>query len=240
VAPVNCRHLFASGAVVSACALVSVAAGAAAFAPAVAAGGGATVTVRVEGASKTLLAAKTVTPQAGSITKGGAPKGKCSSKSAMGALQLATHGSWGGSWEAKYSAYLVTKILGVTATSASKTYWEIFVNNKASSLGACLVKPRTGQQLLFAQVPYTPYEYPLVLHAPSTAKAGSPLTVTVMGVGKSGKAAPVAGATVKLGAATAKTGSAGTAQLTPATAGTFTLSASATKWIRDEVTVSVS
>ena len=40
----------------------------------------------------------------------------------MGALQLATHGSWGGSWESKYSAYLVTKILGVTATSASKSH----------------------------------------------------------------------------------------------------------------------
>ena len=240
MAPVHCRHLFASGAAVSACALVSVAAGAAAFAPAVAAGGGVTVTVRVESASRTLLAAKSVTPKAGWITKGGARKGKCSTKSAMGALQLATRGSWGGNWEAKYSAYLVTKILGVTASSASKTYWEIFVNDKPSALGACLIKPRPGQQLLFAQVPYSPYEYPLVLHAPSSAKAGSPLTVTVMGVAKSGRAVPVAGATVKLGSATARTGSAGTAKLMPATAGTFTMSASAKKWIRDEVTVSVS
>ena len=53
---------------------------------AVASGGGPTVTVRIEGGSRTLLPATTVhVPGGGFITKNGAPQGKCSADSGAGA-----------------------------------------------------------------------------------------------------------------------------------------------------------
>lgn len=49
-----------------------------------------TVTVRVEGASRTLLApTKVSVPSSGSITKGGAPAGSCPAHSAAGQRSLA-------------------------------------------------------------------------------------------------------------------------------------------------------
>ena len=45
------------------------------------------VTVRVEGLSRTLLGTTTVRPHAGSLTRFGAPNGKCSDRSAAGRFQ---------------------------------------------------------------------------------------------------------------------------------------------------------
>src|SRR5437588_3339979 len=63
------------------------------------------VTVRVEGLSRTLLGTTTVRPHAGSLTRFGAPNGKCSDRSAAGALDAATHHSWKGIWESSFSDY---------------------------------------------------------------------------------------------------------------------------------------
>ena len=59
---------------------------------------GTPVSVRIEGQSKTLLAAKTVLVRSGSVTKNHAPRGACPAKSAAGALDAATHHRWSGSW----------------------------------------------------------------------------------------------------------------------------------------------
>ncbi len=106
------------------------------------------VTVTVQGKTKTLLAAKTVQPASGWITRGGAPSGKCPADSAQGALNVATHGNWKGKWYANYAEYFITGILGDTETS-KKSYWGLYVDGKLASKGACEIKLKSGDKLLF-------------------------------------------------------------------------------------------
>jgi hypothetical protein len=106
------------------------------------------VTITIQGRTKTLLAAKTVQAGSGSITRGGAPVGKCPADSAQGALNVATHGNWKGKWYASYHEYLITGILGDNETT-KKYYWGFYVNGKSSSKGACDVKLKAGDKLLF-------------------------------------------------------------------------------------------
>jgi hypothetical protein len=107
-----------------------------------------TVTVSVVGKTKTLLATKTVHTKSGSITRGGVAPGKCPATSAQGALNVATHGNWKGSWYASYREYFITGILGDTETS-KKYYWGLYVNGKLASKGACDIKLKSGDKLLF-------------------------------------------------------------------------------------------
>jgi Domain of unknown function (DUF4430) len=108
----------------------------------------ATVTVSIVGKTKTLLPAKTVKTTAGSITRGGVAAGKCSATSAQGALNVATHGDWKGTWYASYHEYFITGILGDDETG-KKYYWSLYVNGKASSKGACDVKMKSGDKVTF-------------------------------------------------------------------------------------------
>jgi hypothetical protein len=107
-----------------------------------------TVTVSVVGKTKTLLATKTVHTKSGSITRGGVAAGKCPATSAQGALNVATHGNWKGSWYASYHEYFITGILGDSETS-KKYYWGLYVNGKLASKGACEIKLKSGDKLLF-------------------------------------------------------------------------------------------
>ena len=116
--------------------------------PAAIAASGTTVTVQVRGKSKTLLAAKSVTLSSGSVTRGGAPVGKCPADTAQGALNVATHGHWSGKWYGSYDEYLITGILGDNETG-KKYYWGLYVNGKSASKGACDVKLKSGEKILF-------------------------------------------------------------------------------------------
>ena len=209
----------------------AVALGAVSTAPAAASGP--KVAIRIEGAKRTLLARTTVrAPAAGWITKDGAPKGKCPADSAAGALNVATHRAWSGSWSTTYDDYLITRILSDTE-SGTKAYWEILVNNKAASTGACEIKLHTGERLLFAAMPLSGTGYPLVVKAPRTATAGASLKVTVDYVNGSGAAVPLAGATVRTGGgATTKTNAKGIATLRPKHAGKLTLGAQKAGYVR--------
>lgn len=162
--------------------------------------GAAKVSFRVEGASKTLLAAKQVTvPTKGSITKGGTPKGTCpAAGTAAGAFNVATRGKWGGTYSSGLGVN-VTKILGESAIYGKGRWWEFFVNNREAQLGICDQKVKAGQQLLFASVPAKgKSEYPIVLKAPSKAKAGKPFTVHASYYPTTkGKAKPLAGVALK-------------------------------------------
>jgi hypothetical protein len=198
-----------------------------AVATAVAAGSGPNVTIRIEGAKRTLLATKTVqVPASGSIMRFGAPSGACPAASAAGVLNVATKGSWSGTWDSKYNDYFpVSTILGDTE-NVSKSYFEILVNNVPASTGPCEIKLKAGDQLLFGAVPLSGKGYPLVIKAPKTARAGAPLKVTVDAVNGKGKSAPLAGATVTGGGATATTNTKGVATVTPKHVGKLTLGAS--------------
>jgi hypothetical protein len=114
---------------------------------ALAAGSGPAVSVQVKSTTKTLLKPTTVHGETGSVTKGGTPKGKCPGSSAAGALDAATHGKWTAKWYAKYNDIFVTSILGVKPTGTQ--FWEILVNGKAASTGACEIKLHAGEKLQF-------------------------------------------------------------------------------------------
>src|SRR5690348_15650574 len=197
-----------------------------------AAASGPKVAIRIEGAKRTLLrSTRLKAPGRGWITKFGAPKGRCPAESAAGALNVATHGAWRGTWSGKYRDYLITKILGDTESGA-KSYWEILVNNVAASTGACEIKLHAGERLLFAAVPLTGTGYPLVIRAPKTATVGAPLKIRVDFINGHGKAVSLAGATVRGGGAHAKTNAKGTAVLRPERRGKLSLRAHKTGYIR--------
>lgn len=133
------------------------------------------VSVRVEGATRTLLQTATVTaPSSGSITKGGTPAGSCPADSAAGALNLATHGRWDGSYY-KGLGIDISTILGRSYSYAKGSYWGFYVNDRLAPRGICDTKLVTGESLLFAPVPAKgKAPMPIVLRAPKTVRAGTP------------------------------------------------------------------
>jgi hypothetical protein len=115
---------------------------------ALAAGSGPSVSVQVKSLTKTLLTPTTVHAEQGSVTKGGAPRGKCPGASAAGALDAATHGKWTAKWYAKFNDVFITSILGVKP-AGKQQFWEILVNGKPASTGACEIKLHPGEKLVF-------------------------------------------------------------------------------------------
>jgi hypothetical protein len=159
---------------------VPVAAGLTIASSALAAGAAPAVTVRVEGATKTLLATKTVSaPTSGSITKGGTPSGTCPADSAAGALNLATRGQWTGSYY-KGLGIDVSTILGTKLSYSKGSYWGFYVNDRLAPKGICDTKLVKGESLLFAPVPAKgKAPKPIVVTAPKTATVGRPFDLHV-------------------------------------------------------------
>jgi hypothetical protein len=189
------------------------------------------VSVRVEGKSRTLLQTKTVkTPSSGSITKGGAPKGKCpAGGTAAGALNVATKGKWGGSFSS--FGILVTNVLGETQKFNAGHWWEFFFNNHAASLGVCAQKVKPGNQLLFAVVPSKRTEFPIVLSAPAKATVGRAFQVKAYYFpGKGNKTKPLSG--VKLSGVKGTTNGKGMATVTPTKAGKLSITGAKQNEIR--------
>jgi hypothetical protein len=114
-----------------------------------------TVVVLGKPPAEKLLLKRTVTLTSKPVVKDG---GSCSGQSAVGALQLATKGAWGGTWSATYSDYEVTKIAGLSlpfeSKSAANWYWSFWVGGKEATAGVCAVKPKNGQKVLFKPACY--------------------------------------------------------------------------------------
>lgn len=199
---------------------------------------GTKVNVRIEGRSHTLLATTVVHTHAGSITKGGAPAGNCPATSAAGALDVATHGRWGGSYSTHYAELSLTSILGETwSFSQKKYYWGIWVNDRYASAGMCQIALHRGDRVLFAVDSVARHEHPLGLTAPRRASARHTFKVTVVSYSDAGVAKPLAGVRID-GAVTSR---GGIATITEKRAGKLTLTASRTGYIRSApATVSVS
>jgi hypothetical protein len=117
---------------------------------ALAAGSGPAVTVQVKSLNKTLLKPTTEHGEKGWITKGGTPRGKCSGASAAGALDQATHGKWTGKYYSSFGEVFITSIDGVKPKGSD--FWAIYVNGKLANTGACEIKLRRGEKLLFKVV----------------------------------------------------------------------------------------
>jgi hypothetical protein len=131
------------------------------------------VSVRVEGATRTLLPARTVrTPASGSITRGGTPTGTCPADSAAGALNRATRGRWNGRYY-KGLGIDVSTILGTKLSASKGSYWGFYVNDRLASRGICDTKLVKGDSLLFAPAPAKgKAPRPIVVRAPTTVTAG--------------------------------------------------------------------
>jgi hypothetical protein len=193
---------------------------------------GSTVSVRVEGKTRTLLTPTAVHTHSGSITKGGAPKGACKSTSAAGALDVATQGRWSGKFDTSFMDFLIKTILGDTE-STSRFYWGIWVNDRYATTGACGITPHRGDRLLFAVDSVAHHEHPIEFaSAAKPQRAGHAFTVKVAGFSDAGKSTPLAGAKVAGQGVSAVTNAAGIARITPARSGTLTLNASRSGYIR--------
>jgi Domain of unknown function (DUF4430) len=109
---------------------------------------GPVVTVQVKTLTKTLLKPTKARGSKGWITKGHTPPGKCSASSAAGALNNATHGRWSATYYASVGGIFIDSILGVKPPSKND-YWEILVNGHVATVGACQIKLKPGERLLF-------------------------------------------------------------------------------------------
>jgi len=202
----------------------------------------ATVTVRVVGLNGlSLLPQTTVTTNATPVHSGTDTTDTCPGTSLLGALADATGGGWGGVYDSGLG-YEVDTIEGLTfpAGFTGDAYWAIWLNDTYASEGACSQALANGDDIVFfAQcqaigpdcTSATAPDHFLTETAPSegVVQVGTPVTVTVGSVG-TGTGAPEAlptGVTVSAGAVTAPVSAQGTATLTFATAGTYTLVATA-------------
>lgn len=231
VAPMPARRMFALVGAILALTLTSAA---------VASAAGTTVTVRVEGLTRTLLAPVAVHTHSGTITTGGTPAGACPSTSAAGALDLATHHRFNGTYGS--FGLSVTQILGETHPFTPPSYyWSVWVDNRYAPAGVCALKLHRGEQLLFAAVPDKGSEYPIVITAPGRATAGQPFKLHVFYYSAKGAAKPLAGAAVRGAGPKAVTNGHGVLSITAQHTGRLTFGASEHGYIRAApVTVRVS
>ena len=193
------------------------------------------VTVRVEGTADTLLA-RTAVPLSGApVVRDG---NSCPGDSAAAALERATVGAWGGTWNAGFSDWELTQIKGESHSFAAPAYWGFFLGEAVANLGICGQKLQAGDRLLFAPAPsnFDPIGVLTLEGVPATAAPGAPFTVTVKrtatGYGPPPdylpivETLPLPGAAIALpGWGSAVTGADGTAAITLTGTGPATLRA---------------
>jgi hypothetical protein len=198
---------------------------------------GPAVTIRIEGARKTLVPPALVKPGSGSITRGGAPKGKCPRQSVQGALNRATHGQWRGTWSKQFGEYFISSILG--EKPAHHNFWEIFVNYKAATKGACDLKLRRHEQILFADT--NGKRHPSALTVIGRRKAsggGTSFRLLLTGFRANGTGKPLAGVTINGGGIhSAPTNGKGQVEVTDNHPGPLLLRAAPKGYIRSETEV---
>jgi hypothetical protein len=210
------------------------------------AAGPATVTVRVEGPTETLVPPTRLTTTTAPVVKDGVPADSCTGTSAAGALQLATGGNWSGKWFSGLG-YSVETVEGQSYPFTQPYYWSFWLDNKPSTGGICEVELNPGDSVLFFPECFSetsgvcpPSPNPLGVEAPATAEVGKPVTVAVISYANAtGASSPAAGATVTGGSTSASTDSSGHATVTFSASGSVTLSVSAPGSVRTETTICV-
>jgi hypothetical protein len=188
------------------------------------AGIGPTVTVRIEGATQTLLPTTTVTLTTTSVKLADAT---CASNSVAAAIDAATKGNWD-------RKQFTQMLLGETHKFDNSDYWAEWVNYKFGG-GICTDTVQPGDQVLMLvdkspPPSFAPTVFPLQLLATNSANLGSPTSVLVRevrtdGTIGSGTPTPIAGATVSGGGATATTDQLGVASLSFPAVGQFAVRA---------------
>jgi hypothetical protein len=193
------------------------------------------VSVRIEGATRTLQPARTVQTPSGFITRFGAPAGVCPADSALGALNVATHGRWKGKFYTSFNDFLISSVLG-EAPNVKTGYWGLWFNNKYSTIGACEVKLHAGDELLFAVDSIKKHEHPLGIIAPAQAKAGKAFKLKIVSYSDQGKATPVAGGHVRGGGLNAVSDKQGFVPVADGAAAKLTFTATDKGFIRSAAT----
>jgi hypothetical protein len=194
---------------------------------------GPTVNVRVEGENGTLL-------ERSRVTLSGEPvpgSSGCDGNSAGAAIEAAVRGNWD-----RAPGGFTSTIVGETHDFSREDYWAEWLDTGAGYKfggGICTDDVKDGDEVLML-VNLPPYgegstsDVPLSLRgAPAQVQRGTDVTVTVVGARTTsqygdpgeGTDAPVAGATVSGGGASAVTGSDGRATLRFDNPGTVTLKA---------------
>jgi hypothetical protein len=214
--------------------------------------GPAVVTVRAEGLGETKLPPTVVTTSTEPVVKDGIASDSCSGTSAIGALERATGGSWGGPWESSFHQYVINTIDGEThqfeAGASSNYYWSFWRNDTYQESGACEVQLNPGDRVLFFPICYEgcpagPEPTPLEVEAPTSVNVGEPITVTVRQYNAKGEASPALGANVTSAGTSASTEALGRATLSLGAAGTHELQVSGASTgppaVRTEATVCV-
>jgi len=197
------------------------------------------VTVRVEGATKTLVPATTITTPAKPVGLPGKPT--CPGATGLGALDAATHGNWSGTYSQGFMGYLVDTITG-EKHGGSPDFYSFWTNLREASVGVCGYHPRDGAQILFfvSRFPSKKPIEPLELRAPKTVRAGRTFTVVVRKWSAKGVPSRVAGATVSLGRSRLRTNRQGFVRITvgerraSGSAGPLRLRATAPGLVRSE------
>ena len=208
------------------------------------------VTVRVEGATTTLVPRTVVTVPTSAVKPDGT--NACAGGSAGAALWAATSGGWSGTYYPSFSSYSVDTIKGETPAGPPDyaNFWEFWINGKSASLGMCDVPVQQGDEILMivqrCESSGPPnYEclnapnLPLKLTVPAVATLGQAVTATVQTNASSGTLTPTSGASVTGGDLVATTGADGRAQLTFSTRGVKTVAATAVSGVRDSRQVCV-
>ncbi len=206
----------------------------------------ASVSVQVEGLTETKLPPTIVTTNTTPVIKDANPEHSCSGTSGAGALDVATGGSWGGTWFGSLG-YSQETILGEVhvfdSASPANFFWAFWLNEKESSQGVCEVELQPGDRMLFFPSCYgeacPPAPLPLGIEAPAVANLGEPIVASVKRFTAGGEASPAAGATVTLGTASAVTDASGHATLAATSPGALLMRATAPESIRTEASVCV-
>jgi hypothetical protein len=247
------RTLAASASAAAAVSLLVVALG---VSPALAASGGkgggkgTSASIRIEGISKTLLAETTLQVKAASIVKDGKPADVCEGVTAAAALQEATKGSWTAGTFSAGLGYPVVGIFGESYPFTSSYYWSFWIDDKPGTVGICGATLHAKEKLLFfpqcsqesaSACPQGMFDPPVLsLKGATHVRVGHPLNLSVFSLANfTGKSSPAAGAKVTGGGKTVTTGKSGKAKLKFAKPGTYTVLATATESVRDELSVKV-
>jgi len=187
-----------------------------------------TVNVRVEGAKRELLD-KNVSVNGAKLRRSG---GTCPGNSALAALNRATKGRWAGTYSSQYQDFLVSTIMG--EKPANPYFWAFWVNGKLASKGACGVRVRKGDDVLFLVDNFTLKSPtpPLALHVPARATAGKAFTVVVVADKPNGSRVRVANALVTGAGVRVHTNGNGVARIVVSKAGRLRLRAEKAGYVR--------
>jgi hypothetical protein len=192
------------------------------------------VTVRVEGASKTILDQPVttdghdVTPASGGThkcdgTNGGAhPSPVPTPTAALDDVTRAHNISWDADWFASFEDFIVTRVHDEPATSSQ--FWGLVVNGQFASSGGCQTRLTQGDEVVWVFDAFSKSAV-LRLAGPGTATVGQPVNVQVT---DTQSAQPAANASVH----GATTGSDGVATLTFNEEGIYRLKADRSDAVR--------